>query len=63
MSSLKTAPKFKLTHYPDADNLAKAVLDALVAIGCLQDDRLVWSLHVTKRYADATPGCVIRLLW
>ncbi|HNQ90986.1 MAG TPA: RusA family crossover junction endodeoxyribonuclease [Verrucomicrobiota bacterium] len=48
---------------PDVDNLAKAVLDALVAIGFLQDDRFVRSLLVTKRYANTAPGCDVRLTW
>ena len=57
-----TAPRVH-TGKPDADNLAKAVLDALVGIGFLRDDRLVWSLRVTKRYADGPPGCRVRLVW
>ena len=57
-----TAPR-PHTAKPDADNLAKAVLDALVAMGCLHDDRLVWSLRITKCYAAATPGCQVRLAW
>ena len=34
---------------PDADNVAKIVLDALVDAGVLSDDRLVVELHVVKR--------------
>lgn len=56
------APSFHAGK-PDVDNLAKAVLDALVGIGFLRDDRLVWSLCVTKRYADGPPGCRVRLVW
>jgi Holliday junction resolvase RusA-like endonuclease len=48
---------------PDVDNLAKAVLDALVGIGLLQDDRWVRLLLVTKQYANTTPGCAVRLAW
>ena len=54
------------THHlarPDVDNLAKAVLDALVGIGFLRDDRLVCSLRVTKRYSNTVPGCHVRLAW
>jgi len=40
---------------PDADNVAKIVLDALVDAGVLADDRLVVELHVVKR-ADAGTG-------
>ena len=54
------------THHlarPDVDNLAKAVLDALVGIGFLRDDRLVCSLRVTKRYSNTVAGCHVRLAW
>jgi Holliday junction resolvase RusA-like endonuclease len=51
------------TARPDVDNLAKAVLDALVGIGFLRDDRLVRLLLVTKCYANSAPGCDIRLAW
>lgn len=57
-----TAPHHHLTK-PDADNLAKAVMDALVGIGFLRDDRLVRLLLVTKCYANSTPGCEVRLAW
>jgi len=57
-----SAPEHHLGR-PDADNLAKAVLDALVAIGFLRDDRLVRLLFVTKCYANAAPGCLVRLTW
>ena len=40
---------------PDADNVAKIVLDALVDAGVLADDRLVVELHVVKR-ADVGTG-------
>ena len=36
---------------PDADNLAKAVLDCLTQIGMWRDDGQVCVLHVEKRYA------------
>ena len=57
-----TAPEHHVTK-PDADNLAKAVLDALVGIGFLRDDRLVRLLLVSKCYANSTAGCDIRLAW
>jgi Holliday junction resolvase RusA-like endonuclease len=60
---LRSAAPCVHTGKPDADNLAKAVLDALVGIGLLSDDRFVWSLRVTKRYADGPPGCRVRLVW
>ena len=37
---------------PDADNAAKAVLDALTTVGLWTDDAIVAELVVTKRYAD-----------
>lgn len=39
------------TAKPDTDNAAKAVLDALTAIGMWRDDALVASLSVEKHYA------------
>lgn len=51
------------TGSPDLDNLAKAVLDALVELGFLRDDRLVRRLSLSKHYAEASPGCRVRLIW
>ena len=48
---------------PDIDNLAKAVIDTLVGIGFLRDDCVVHLLAITKRYADASPGCDVRIAW
>ena len=48
---------------PDVDNLAKAVLDALVEIGFLRDDRQVRMLYVAKFYAEGAPGCYVRIMW
>ena len=52
-----TAPKW-FTGKPDADNLAKAVLDALTQIGIWKDDSLVVSLLATKEFSE-TPGCEV----
>lgn len=41
---------------PDADNLAKAVLDALTTLGFFGDDAQIADLWVRKAYGDA-PGC------
>lgn len=41
---------------PDADNVAKAVCDALVEGGILVDDTRVSSLTVTSLYASASEG-------
>ena len=62
-SGLKPSAPRKHVTKPDVDNLAKAVVDALVGIGFLKDDRLVWLLLITKRYADAGPGCEVRIGW
>lgn len=48
------------TGKPDADNLAKAVLDALNGI-LYEDDSQVVMLAVTKRYAKAEPGTTVTL--
>ena len=47
---------------PDVDNLAKAVLDALVDQGVIKDDSLVTRLEVAKEYANETEaGCLIKI--
>lgn len=43
------------TAKPDADNAAKAVLDALTTLGMWKDDAQVAALTVTKNFGD-TPG-------
>ena len=63
--SLKpNSPKRYFTKKPDADNLAKAVLDALTAMGVWKDDSQVVILDITKAWADVTsrPGCVLSIL-
>ena len=56
---LKTsAPRFH-TKKPDVDNLAKAVLDALVDVKVFSDDSIVTQLIVTKEYATEEAGCLI----
>jgi Holliday junction resolvase RusA-like endonuclease len=61
-----SAPK-RVTHplrKPDVDNLAKAVLDALVDADVLADDALVTDLTVSKRFAvpPEPEGVTVRLL-
>lgn len=48
---------------PDADNLAKAVMDALTTLGVWTDDALVVTLIVRKRYATTLrpAGCEIEI--
>jgi Holliday junction resolvase RusA-like endonuclease len=53
------APKYH-TCVPDADNLAKAVMDALTDFGMWTDDKLVVGLHVMKRYGS-TVGAMIEI--
>jgi len=50
------------TGKPDADNLAKAVLDAMTALGFWQDDSQVWHLDVSKYYSER-PGCHVKVIW
>jgi Holliday junction resolvase RusA-like endonuclease len=63
--SLKpNSPKRYFTKKPDADNLAKAVLDALTAMGVWKDDSQVVILDTTKAWCDANnrSGCVLSIL-
>lgn len=51
------------TKKPDADNLAKAVMDALTAIGVWRDDDQITDLIVRKRYTapGTAAGCRIQI--
>jgi len=61
--SLKPNSPRYFTKKPDADNLAKAVLDALTAMGVWKDDSQVVILDVTKSWAEVTsPGCILTIL-
>lgn len=59
--------KLKLTspHWhrikPDADNLAKAVMDAMTVMKFWLDDSQVVHLDIVKRYTDADSGCEISI--
>ena len=58
-----SAPVFHVSK-PDADNLAKAVLDALTGIRAWLDDDQVCELVVRKYWEhpqDNPPGCMIRI--
>lgn len=46
---------------PDADNAAKAVLDALSHVGAWQDDNQISDLIIRKRWATGAPGCQIQI--
>lgn len=62
--SLKSvAPKRYFAKKPDADNLAKAVLDALTVLNIWQDDSQVVILEITKAWSiDHRSGCVLTIL-
>lgn len=50
---------------PDADNIAKAVCDALEKAGVLHNDSQAWSVHATKWTASASeqPHVVVTVQW
>lgn len=52
------------TAKPDADNLAKAVLDVLTSVGYYRDDAQVCLLSVSKVYhaKDAAPGALVEVV-
>lgn len=59
-----TSPRFMHDSKPDADNLAKAVLDALTNIRAWLDDDQVCELTIRKYWEQPKmdqPGCVIRI--
>lgn len=59
-----SAPAFLHEMKPDADNLAKAVLDALTGIRAWLDDAQVCELNVRRYYEQHgvfAPGCSIRI--
>ena len=58
-----SAPAYKVSK-PDADKLARAVLDSLTIAGIIKDDALVYSLSVHKRYCvgQEPPGVIISIM-
>ena len=52
-----------MVRKPDLDNLAKAVLDAMVKARIIEDDNLVTDLSLSKRYVEPghPEGCEIDL--
>jgi len=55
-----TAPEWYASK-PDADNLAKCVMDRMSTLGVWGDDDQVVLLKVSKSYAVGTTGCEITL--
>jgi len=51
LCALKKDAPLAHTTKPDAENVAKAILDALTGVAYL-DDKQVYILHVTKYYGD-----------
>jgi len=54
------------TSKPDADNLAKAVMDVLTRLGAWTDDALVWDLSVKRRWNTENAhqqksGCLVTI--
>jgi Holliday junction resolvase RusA-like endonuclease len=59
---LKPSAPYYHTKKPDADNLAKAVLDALSQVGAWRDDCEVAELSIAKTYQDhVSLGCWIEI--
>lgn len=57
----ESAPGYHLGK-PDADNAAKAVMDALTVLRMWKDDSIVAHLIVRKLYEDFRgPGCLVRI--
>lgn len=59
---LKDSAPERYTKKPDADNLAKAVLDAITQLGGFwKDDAQVTRLVVTKNYSTLGSGCLVEI--
>ena len=57
------SPKRYFAKKPDADNLAKAVLDALTVLNVWGDDSQVVILEITKSWSiDQRSGCVLTIM-
>ncbi len=58
----KAMPEAPHIASPDADNVAKIVLDAAEKAGVIRNDRTVYSLMIRKVYASGTdsPGVFVR---
>lgn len=50
------------TQTPDTDNLAKAILDAIVSAGLIADDRQVYRLSISKEWAEQNKT-IITIEW
>ncbi len=63
--TLKPSAPVYHTQKPDADNLAKAVLDVLTDLQVWADDAQVVGLNTTKKWESegCKPGCAILVQW
>ena len=59
----KPMPEVPHVSSPDADNVVKAVLDAIEKAGVVRNDRSIWSVMIRKIYCDGTssPSVTVRL--
>ena len=62
---LKDPARYPHTSKPDADNIAKSMLDGMSKCGFWRDDCQVWDLRVTKFVAglEETPHYLCRVTW
>lgn len=60
---LKPSAPYYHAQKPDADNLAKAVLDALTTIGVWRDDAQVCELSISRNWTcePFKPGCKVTI--
>lgn len=65
---LKPSAPVKHTSKPDADNLAKAIMDALENAGAFKNDSQAYAVNIWKQWATPgvfqaeSPGCLITLI-
>lgn len=60
-NGLKDSAPFHHSSKPDADNIAKAIQDALTDLGIWVDDSRISFLQISKRYADGPPFAEISI--
>lgn len=62
---LKDPKRYQHTTNPDADNIAKSVMDGMSKCGFWRDDCQVWDLRVTKMVAglEEAPHYLVAVSW